>query len=75
LRCASLARHQETHASTRSHETSGPKVALTAPNYDPNLDLTPNFASDVSGEESKITKDAKDFEFYPIVKIGVSYSF
>lgn len=55
--------------------TGSPKVSLSAPNHDPALDATPNFSDDVRGEESKIGKDAKDFKFYPIVKIGVSYSF
>lgn len=55
--------------------TGSPKVSITAPNHDPALDLTPNFADDVSGEEAKIEKDAEDYKFYPIVKIGVSYSF
>jgi hypothetical protein len=55
--------------------TGSPKVSLTSPGHDPALDLTPNFSDDVSGEEAKIEKDAEDFKFYPIVKIGVSYSF
>lgn len=55
--------------------TGSPKVSLSAPNHDPALDLTPNFSDDVSGEEAKIEKDAEDYKFYPIVKIGVSYSF
>jgi hypothetical protein len=55
--------------------TGSPKVSLSAPNHDPALDATPNFSDDVSGEESKIEKDAEDYKFYPIVKIGVSYSF
>ena len=55
--------------------TGSPKVSLSAPNHDPALDATPNFSDDVNGEERKIAKDAKDFKFYPIVKIGVSYSF
>lgn len=55
--------------------TGSPKVSLSAPNHDPALDLTPNFADDVSGEEAKIEKDAEDYKFYPILKIGVSYSF
>ena len=55
--------------------TGSPKVSLSAPNHDPALDLTPNFSEDVSGEERNIEKDAEDYKFYPIVKIGVSYSF
>ena len=55
--------------------TGSPKVSLSAPNHDPALDLTPNFSDDVSGEEAKVEKDAEDYQFYPIVKIGVSYSF
>ena len=53
--------------------TGSPKVSITAPNHNPVLD--PAFSNDVSGEESKIEKDAEDYKFYPIVKIGVSYSF
>ena len=55
--------------------TGSPKVSLSAPNHDAAFDQTPNFSEDVSGEESKIEKDAEDYKFYPIVKIGVSYSF
>jgi hypothetical protein len=55
--------------------TGSPKASLTAPNRDPALDLTPNFSDDLAGEESKIEKDAEDYQFYPIVKIGVSFSF
>ncbi len=55
--------------------TGSPKVSLTAPNHDTAFDSTPDFANDVSAEESKIEKDAEDYKFYPIVKIGVSYSF
>ena len=55
--------------------TGSPNASLSSPGHDPALDLTPNFSDDVSGEERKIENDAKDFKFYPIVKIGVSYSF
>lgn len=55
--------------------TGSPDVSLNAPNRDPSLDLTPNFADDIAGEERKIEKDAEDFQFYPIIKLGVSFRF
>ena len=58
--------------------TGSPKVSLTAPNHDPSLDNPANpfvLADDLNAEESKISKDADKYKFYPIVKIGVSYSF
>jgi hypothetical protein len=53
--------------------TGSPKVSLTAPNHDVAFD--PNISSDLEAEEKKIQKDADKYKFYPIVKIGVSYSF
>jgi len=55
--------------------TGSPKVSLTAPNHDPALDSNPDFSNDLEAEEESIKKDAEDYQFYPIVKIGVSYSF
>ena len=56
--------------------TGSPKVSLTSPNYDPNNDVGPFPLSDsLKAEEESIQKDADKYKFYPIVKIGVSYSF
>ena len=56
--------------------TGSPKVSLTSPNYDPSNDVAPfSLANDLKAEEESIKKDADKYKFYPIVKIGVSYSF
>jgi hypothetical protein len=53
--------------------TGSPKVTLSTPNSAYNGDLT--YLENVAAEEAEIEKDAEDYKFYPIVKIGVSYSF
>ena len=58
--------------------TGSPKISLTSPNYDPQNDNPGNpytLSDDLNAEEKKIQKDADKYKFYPIVKIGVSYSF
>lgn len=56
--------------------TGSPKVSLEAPNRNPILDGPfSTFGDDLNAEEQKIEKDAEDYQFYPIVKIGVSFSF
>lgn len=56
--------------------TGSPKVSLTSPNYDPNNDVGPfPLSESLNAEEESIKKDADKYKFYPIVKIGVSYSF
>ena len=53
--------------------TGSPKVTLSTPNSAFNSD--PLFLDNVAAEEAQIEKEAEDYQFYPIVKIGVSYSF
>ncbi len=53
--------------------TGSPKVTLSTPNSAYNGNQA--YLDDVAAEEAKIEKEAEDYKFYPIVKIGVSYSF
>ena len=56
--------------------TGSPDVTLSAPNHDQAFDIGPTpISDDLSAESKKIEKDAKKYQFYPIIKIGVSYSF
>lgn len=55
--------------------TGSSKASLTAPNHDIALDGTPDFSNDLNAEAQSVQKDASKDKLYPIVKIGVSYSF
>ncbi len=62
--------------------TGSPRVSLSTPNsiVDANeAILVPGgfttYGESLRAEEAKIQKDAEKYKFYPIVKIGVSYSF
>jgi hypothetical protein len=62
--------------------TGSPKVSLTAPNAVPIVGTPEDqqlyndqLQANLNAEAKSVEKDAKDFKFYPIVKIGVSYSF
>lgn len=56
--------------------TGSPDVTLNAPNHDGILDgSTSTFADDLNAEAKSVEDDADDYKFYPIVKIGMTYSF
>jgi hypothetical protein len=53
--------------------TGSPEVTISTPNSAFNGNT--GYRDDLAAEEKKIEKDAEDYQFYPIVKIGVSLSF
>lgn len=53
--------------------TGSPEVTLSTPNSA--FNGVQAYLDDIAAEEAKIKEDAEDYKFYPIVKIGVSYSF
>ena len=58
--------------------TGSPKVSLTSPNHDQSNDNPFNpyiLNDDLAAESKRIQKDADKYKFYPIIKIGLSYSF
>jgi len=50
-----------------------PKISLSAVAADPSLQTL--LDADVQEEQKKIQDDAKIFNFYPLVAVGVSYTF
>ena len=74
------ARHWALNGELGVAYTGSPKVSLTSPAQGgildtPDLNSNTPFTDNLNAEAKSVAQDAKDFKFYPIVKIGVSYSF
>jgi hypothetical protein len=52
-----------------------PKVTLTSNNCTADQAICDQLAADLEAEATELRDDAKDYRFYPVVRIGVSYKF